>query len=318
MRPHRSLFSQYPLFQLAVAFAGGICAANYLAIKLSIGAGAVCSAIALGLVLKRRLQPAGLLLLAAVFFTGTVLANLETRTTASSSIRNLTEQSCTLTGWLDGPPEFARDRLYLSLHVERISIDGNEEPTPGRVSLLAPLRNANIETTFRDLQLRYGARIRVTTTLDRAGNYSNPGVSTSTNFSTVTATTPADNQKSLLQSLVLTTQKSFHHSRGSTTGERDYKNRSTRASRRKLQACSTPHCSAIATTFHLRLRALSRRRHFPRTRHQWTAHQLHRRIVFLIVWRLTRSRLLQFMFPAVIVWAYSLAVGADASVVRAA
>ena len=34
--------------------------------------------------------------------------------------------------------------------------------------------------------------------------------------------------------------------------------------------------------------------------------------------RLTRRRLLQFIFPALIVWAYSIAVGADASVVRAA
>jgi len=40
--------------------------------------------------------------------------------------------------------------------------------------------------------------------------------------------------------------------------------------------------------------------------------------VFLIVKRLTGRRLLQFVFPAVIVWAYSFAVGADASVVRAA
>src|SRR6185295_5457978 len=41
-------------------------------------------------------------------------------------------------------------------------------------------------------------------------------------------------------------------------------------------------------------------------------------VVFLIVKRLTKHRLLQFMVPATIVWAYSLAVGADASVVRAA
>jgi competence protein ComEC len=41
-------------------------------------------------------------------------------------------------------------------------------------------------------------------------------------------------------------------------------------------------------------------------------------IVFLIVCRLTKRRLIQFLLPAIIVWAYSLAVGADASVVRAA
>jgi competence protein ComEC len=41
-------------------------------------------------------------------------------------------------------------------------------------------------------------------------------------------------------------------------------------------------------------------------------------VVLLIVKRLTKRRLLQFVAPALIVWAYSLAVGAEASVVRAA
>src|SRR6185369_7564421 len=41
-------------------------------------------------------------------------------------------------------------------------------------------------------------------------------------------------------------------------------------------------------------------------------------IVFLLMRRLTRRTLLQFLLPAVIVWAYSVAVGTDASVVRAA
>jgi competence protein ComEC len=41
-------------------------------------------------------------------------------------------------------------------------------------------------------------------------------------------------------------------------------------------------------------------------------------IVFVLMRRLTRRRLLQFILPAGIVWAYSIAVGADASVVRAA
>jgi competence protein ComEC len=41
-------------------------------------------------------------------------------------------------------------------------------------------------------------------------------------------------------------------------------------------------------------------------------------VVLLIVKRLTHRRALQFIVPALVVWAYSLAVGAEASVVRAA
>ena len=107
MHPHRSLFSQHPLAQLAVAFATGICVANCFPIKLSVPIGVVCSVLVL--LLRKRLQLAGLILLVAVFFTGAVLVELERRSVSGSAIRNLVEQPISLTGWLDGPPEFARD-----------------------------------------------------------------------------------------------------------------------------------------------------------------------------------------------------------------
>src|SRR6185295_18333781 len=171
MHPHRSLFSQHPLAQLAVAFATGICVANCFPIKLSVSIGVVCSVLTVVLLLKKRLQVAAVMLLVAVFFTGAVLVELERRSVSGSEIRNQLEQPITLTGWLDGPPEVARDRVYLSLRVE--------EPASGRVSLLVPLRNG---TSINALQLRYGARIRVNTKLEREGDYRNPGVSTLAEF----------------------------------------------------------------------------------------------------------------------------------------
>ena len=55
MNPHRSLFSQHPLAQLAVAFSAGICAANYLPTRLvfSLIAGVVCSIGSLIFVVKK-------------------------------------------------------------------------------------------------------------------------------------------------------------------------------------------------------------------------------------------------------------------------
>ena len=79
------------------------------------------------------------------------------------------------------------------------------------------------------------------------------------------------------------------------------------------------HCSAIATT--------SRRAHPERFREGGTFHVLvisglHISfiggLVFLIIRRVTKRRLLRFVLPALIVWSYSIAVGAEASVVRAA
>jgi len=108
MHPHRSLFSQHPLAQLAVSFAAGICVANYFQIKLSVSIGAMCSALALIFLLKKRLQVAGITLLLAVFFTGAVLAELERRSDTKSGLRDLVEQPITLTIQRNGQTQVIR------------------------------------------------------------------------------------------------------------------------------------------------------------------------------------------------------------------
>jgi len=112
-----------------------------------------------------------------MIFMGATLANLERRADDSRPLKTLIEQSegepLTLTGWLDSPPEFARERVYLSLRVENI---------PGRVPLLVSLKDTTAVNEFKALQLRYGTRIQITTTLDRTGNYRNPGVTSLAEF----------------------------------------------------------------------------------------------------------------------------------------
>ena len=311
MRPHRSLFSQHPLAQLAVALAAGICAANYFQIKLSVSFGVVCSVLTLILLLKNRLHLAGYILLAAFFFTGVVLAELEQRTDSSSGVRNLVDQPSTLTGWLDGPPEFARDRVYLSLHVE--------EPTSGRVSLLAPIRNATAEAAFRELQLRYGARIRVNTTLDRDGNYRNPGVSTLAEFldrngydASGIIRSPASITR-LDDTRVFPPLASLYDWRARLQQQID--------ARFAPETAGVLDATLLGNRYNLSYSASERFREGG-TFHVLVISGLHITfiggIVFVLIRRFTRRRLLQFMLPAMIVWAYSIAVGSDASVVRAA
>src|SRR5829696_299255 len=109
MKPHRSLFSQHPLTQLAVALAAGICAAHYFSWRLGIALvfGGVCSALAVTFVMTRRVRAAGLMLLSAIFGAGVALALLERRSDESSELRKFVEhavnKSVTLTGVLDGP-----------------------------------------------------------------------------------------------------------------------------------------------------------------------------------------------------------------------
>jgi len=317
MNPHRSLFSQYPLLQLAIALSAGICAATFFSLYLSLSV--VCAAVALMSVVKKRLSVAGWALLLAMFFAGNVLADLERRAGDARVVKNLVEQSdgnaFTLTGWLDGPPEFARDRIYLSLRIERIA----EKNATGRVSLLAPLRDAGIADAYRNLQLHYGARIQVTTKLERSGDYRNPGVSSLTEFldrndydATGIIRSPASitrlNDVQVFRPLawlynwrVRLQQQIDAHFHQETAGVLD--------------------ATLLGNRYNLSRNASERFREGG-TFHVLVISGLHisfiGSVVFLVVKRVTKRRLLQFLFPAITVWSYSLAVGADASVVRAA
>ena len=303
------MFSQHPLAQFAIAFCAGVCATHYVAAPLSVtlGAGGVCFALAV--VLLSRRNSAGFVLLTAMFFAGAVLAELERRANDASDIKRMVDQSTTLTGVLDGPPEFARNRLYLSLRVE----------TGGRVSILATFRNAASEHEYRSLQLRYGTRIRVRTTLDRTGNYQNPGVSSlaeyldRNNYDATGIVKSAASITRLEDTRVFPPLARLYQWRESLQREID--------ARFAPETAGVLDAALLGNRYNLSQSASERFREGG-TFHVLVISGLHISfiggLVFLIISRVTKRRLLQFVLPAVIVWSYSIAVGAEASVVRAA
>jgi len=316
MNPHRSLFSQHPLTQLAVAFGAGICAAHYCSLGVVVVVGAVCSALAAALVLKRRVHLAGLMLLLAMFCAGVVLAQWERRVDESSEVKRFVDKSVTLTGVLDGPPEFARDRVYLSLRVERVD---TEAIAHGRVSLLAPFRNTATAESYRALQLRYGTRVSVRTTLDRTGNYRNPGVSPLSEYlerrgydATGVIRGPGSIVR-LEDTRVFPLLAQLYQWREKLQWEID---RSFAP-----ETAGVLGAALLGNRYNLSQSASERFREGG-TFHVLVISGLHISflggLVFLVVRRLTSRRLVQFVLPAIIVWSYSVAVGADASVVRAA
>ena len=321
MSPHRNVFSQHPLAQLAVAFATGVCAARYFSLRSSftLPAVAVCSAVVVVLVSKKRLRAAGVALLLAMFFVGATRMNQETQANHASDVKRIVAQLAddyvTLEGVLDGPPEFARDRLYLSVRVERIS----DTVARGRVSLLATFRNASSEQEYRSLQLRYGTRIRIRTTLDRTGSYRNPGVSSLSEY--------LDRNDYDANGLVKSAASiaRLDDARVCPALARLYQWRESL--QREVDARFAPETAGVLDAALLGNRYNLSRSASERFREGGTFHVLvisglHISfiggLVFLVIGRLTKRRLLQFVLPAIVVWAYSMAVGAEASVIRAA
>jgi competence protein ComEC len=305
MEPHRSRFSHHPLFQLALAFSVGICSASYLPAKAVIALGVFCTLICVLSVIRKGTAIAGVALLLSFFFAGQMLAALEERKKTSFVIPH---GSSLLTGVLDGPPEFARDRAYFSLRVDS-----------GRVWLLVPFRNATTEEEFRKLQLRYGTRIRVTTSLDYVGNYRNPGVSTLSEYlerreydATGVIRSPASIVR--LEDTSVFKPLAWLY---------EWRERLQRAidSRFAPETAGVLDAALLGNRYNL-TRTASERFREGGTFHVLVISGLHitflGAIVFLAVRRLTRHRVLQFVLPVTVVWSYSLAVGAEASVVRAA
>ncbi len=293
MNPHR-LFSQYPLVQIAIPFCVGVCAVEYgppIGIVYMAVAGGLFSFGALVALLNARLVVAWGALLVALFFAGAVLGVERPRLQQLPVGRTLV-----LTGVLDRPPEYARDRAYLSVRTER-----------GSVYLIAH----SLE------KLQYGTRIRVTAKLMRPDNYRNPGVSS-------------------LQEYL---DRKGYVAMGAVSGE-IVRLGETRvfpplawlyAWRERLQrqidssfeaeTAGVLDAALLGNRYNL-TRSTSERFREGGTFHVLVISGLHISfiggIVLLAIRRLTRRRLLQFVIPIAFVWCYSLAVGAEASVVRAA
>jgi competence protein ComEC len=299
MNPHKNVFTQYPLVQISISFCVGVCAVEYgprmRLVYLGIGGGVV-SVMALVALMKGRLMLAGGALLVATFFAGAVLA-VEERRPAKTVYETGT---FVLTGVLDGPPEHARDRVYLRLRVEH----GFE----GSVLLIA-------ERTALDL--RYGTRIRVTARLMRPDNYRNPGVSTLSDYldrkGYVAIGVIRGEIVRLEETRVLPPLAWLYAWRERLQRHID--------SRFSAETAGVLDAALLGNRYNL-TRSASERFREGGTFHVLVISGLHISfiggLVLFALRRLTRRRLLQFVIPAGFVWCYSLAVGAEASVLRAA
>src|SRR5947207_2776646 len=189
--PHRSTFSPHPLAVLAGAFAAGILIAHTLSLPLRTILATAAAALLTVVVtlLKRRLVAASLLIILATLFAGAALAAIEQQTPRANQLKQLLNDGVIasgdpveLTGVLAAPPEDAPDSFYLTLDVEQVTFKNATRVSFGTIELLAPARDQATRAEYSALELRYGARIRVMTALERTDNYRNPGVSSFTEY----------------------------------------------------------------------------------------------------------------------------------------
>ncbi len=327
MNPHLRLFSHHPLAQLAIAFSCGIIASSHLSNVhlLLVSCGVFSLAVVIALV-KRYLCLAGMTLLGALVLSGALLAIIERRPEAADSVKQLLltgvisdDESVALVGTLAAAPEFARSRLYLIVRVESLNVKEREVPASGVIALSVFLQTSADESQCRTLQLRYGSRIRVKSELEWIDKYRNPGVSRLSEFldrhnydATGTVKNPASIQRLneahffnalgwLYEWRQLLQQQIDTHFNAETAGVLD----AALLGNRYNLSYSTAQRFREGGTFHVLVIS-----------------GLHisflGSLVFLLLRKVSRNRLLPSVTAAAIVWLYTLGVGAQASVVRAA
>lgn len=316
----------FPLAELAAAFAAGVLLRHTSASFTLIVGGAILSTFSgLAFLVCNRTRLATVSLLVAFMFCGGTLAFLEMRPPEPNRVKKLLEDGVIIksggpveiTGLLQRNPEVSWESIYLTLRVERISVNGSDRSASGLVTLIAPIPIKREE--LRDLQLRYGARIRVMTRLERTNNLRNPGVSPFTEYLDRKGYDASGFLKSLRLIERLGDERVFlplawiYDWRNELQGEFD--------SRFTSDTAGVLDSALLGNRYNL-LRSAEERFRDGGTFHVLVISGLHITflggLVFLITRRLTRNRTTQFIISVVIVWAYSIAVGAEASIVRAA
>ena len=320
----------FPLAQLAVALAAGILTAQLLAPQASITLtlGLLCVFVSLAALLRIRRgggRIASILITFAFFISGATLGLVERQDVSPNRIKHLIDdevigvgEPIEVTGVLEREPEVAPERLYLNLEVERIRLKGRELAASGVVSLL--LVSANAETAeLAALDLRYGARIRVMTALARTDNFRNPGVTPFTEFLDRKGYAASGVIKSVLLIERLENDRIFpplawlYSWRRGLQAEID--------SHFSRETAGVLNAALLGNRYYL-LHETAERFREGGTFHVLVISGLHITVlgglVFLITRRFTKNKLAQFLSSVAILWAYSVAVGAEPSVTRAA
>ncbi|MDQ3321879.1 MAG: competence protein ComEC family protein, partial [Acidobacteriota bacterium] len=175
-------FTPYPLFRLAVCFAFGILSANFLVldwlIYLAVG---LLSAALTVVFIKHRFA---LIFLSIAFIAvGGLHFQIENQTTAAHRLKKLYDAEqinsgdpIEITGVLQSKPELAAGGFFLELKTEKAIYKSSEIKISGKIRLFAPIGEKQIEEEYKRLNLEYGSIVRLACNLRREDSFLNAGV----------------------------------------------------------------------------------------------------------------------------------------------
>jgi competence protein ComEC len=320
--------ASHPLAALAVSFVVGVIVARFtsLPLKITLTCLGMCSVLVIYFFVKQRQGSATLMLLVAFSCAGATLGSLEKRGVSRERVQRFYDEGLIasgdpveVTGVLERAPESAPDGFYLALRVEKLRFKDEERSVSGSVSLFAPVYDRAAGAEYDALELRYGARVRVMTALRRSENFRNPGVSSFTEYLEQRGFDATGTIKSALLVERLDDERVFLPLAWLYEWRQRLLSRIGQTF--SPETAGVLDASLLGNRYYLSQGAAERFREGG-TFHVLVISGLHISFIglvaLLVMRRITRRRAWQFAASVSLLWAYTLAVGAEAAVVRAA
>lgn len=326
--PHSQSPFSHPLATLAVAFITGILVVEVLSVRTSVlfGSGVIAGLICLASIVRSRPAPASVFLVIAFILAGASVAASDKQSIRNDSLKILLDRELIaagepveLSGVLERQPELAPGAVYLTLRVESLRAKGVEKSVTGLTTLLVPLAGQAAATEYEHLDLHYGACLRVITIPKRADNFRNPGGSSFTDY----LDRKGLDASGIVKSPLLITRLGDRAVFLPLAWLYDWRLRLQQQINERFAAetAGVLNASLLGNRYFLSHTAAEKFREGG-TFHVLVISGLHISfiggLVLLLARRLSRNRILQFVSSASVLWGYALAVGAEASVVRAA
>jgi competence protein ComEC len=325
-------FPSAPLFVLAGALASGILISSDLSTGSLKGLliGGLVTAVTVFLsawcTSRNHYGLAAILISGAFVLVGIGLQSLEQLPKPGNRIVQLFDRGALLpatpaeiTGVIEGQPEDAPQSLYLTLRAEQIRLNNREREVTGTVLLLAGMRDEENRKEYDVLELRHGARVRVMTSLDREENFRNPGVLPFTEYLERKGFDATGVVKSPLLIERLDDERVFLPLAWLYEWRERLENEFAR--RFSPETAGVLEAAVLGNRYNLSQAAADRFR-TGGTFHVLVISGLHigfiGGLVYILVRWFTKRRRLQFLISASFLWAYTIAVGAQAPVARAA
>ncbi len=336
--PRRLAFAQLsvreqPLVFLAVAFIlGELVAARsqFSNLKSWLVSAIILFAIAIVFLCLQRFQwqrdwIITAMLLLSCFACGACLWSLNEAGVAEHRIKKLfandvieAAEPVEIWGTVTAAPELAPDRIYLEIAIERIATRGKELLASGTVRLVVPFAEAQDRLDYDALQLDYGVRIRALTNLRKAQGYRNPGAP---NFAELLEYHGYD-ATGLIKSALLIER--LGEGSGTRLLSLLYSIRAN-AIAVILQSLTQPTSGILAAALfgnqHFLARDVAESFRLGGTFHLLVISGLHVAVLALVIlWlttKLIKSRGLRLAVIMLLLWAYTLMVGAQSAIMRA-